>query len=75
MSSYISIDFVNFSIIERDRGLNFELIITKIGQRKENLLGKSDDFVLQRKDRGCTIENGIADEESTMIEDIIAPGK
>ncbi len=49
---------------------------THEGQQISQLIAGYIDIILKkRKDRDFTIEDGIVDEEATMIEDIIAPGK
>ncbi|CAF1156243.1 unnamed protein product [Adineta steineri] len=49
---------------------------THEGQQISQLIAGYIDIILKkRKDRECTDRDGIVDEESTMIEDIIAPGK
>lgn len=52
-----------------------DIILKKVRYRFASS-SKSCTECFQRKDRECTTSrDGIGDEESTMIEDIIAPGK
>ncbi|CAF0858226.1 unnamed protein product [Rotaria sordida] len=65
-----------FTLDFGDYATAYYSVQTHEGQQISQLIAGYIDIILKkRKDREFAIRDGIADEEATMIEDIIAPGK